>query len=406
MIGHDRKNEIVVDEESMSAHHARLTVASESEIYIEDTESANGVFVNGERVEGMVQITPQCTVHLGQNILEFQRGGLPASVFDYMPERFLKGGRYALGEAVVQGRTSTIYQAYDTSLNREVALKAMLPESQASLEHVLGFIREAQISSQLQHPGIPPVYELSVDEQNRLFYTTRFVEGETLASALDELHAGEKDAAAGFSLAALIVIFQKICETVAYAHAHGVVHTALRSDHLMIGSYGEVFVTTWGMAKILEPEISEEGVPSFQPVHAPGALAQAPLSRYSAPEQATDSYDQVGVRTDIYALGAILYRIIFLQSSLNTDDPEVLLSQILLGQHTAPATLAKPPLPHWPGGKMPEFLAEVAMKALSQNPDDRPASVTELMAQIRHWQDGVATSGDKGGLFKSFLGKH
>ena len=146
----------MLDEESVSSVHARLTVAGEDEVYVEDLESANGTFVNGKPVVGMMRVTPHCEVLIGQNTLEFQRGGLPAAAFDQLPEGFLRTHRYDLGEAVVQGRTSTIYEAFDTSLNRDVALKVMLPASQASASHVLRFVREAQITSQLQHPGIPP----------------------------------------------------------------------------------------------------------------------------------------------------------------------------------------------------------------------------------------------------------
>src|SRR5215207_9399716 len=84
MIGQDRKNEIVVDEESMSGRHARLTVVTETELYIEDLESANGVFVNGKPAEGMTLITPGAQVMLGQNTLDFQRNGLPATVFEHL----------------------------------------------------------------------------------------------------------------------------------------------------------------------------------------------------------------------------------------------------------------------------------------------------------------------------------
>jgi serine/threonine protein kinase len=407
MIGQDKKNEIVVDEESMSSRHARLTVVSDDEIYIEDTGSVNGVYVDGVQVEGIARITPHSEVLLGKNTLEFQRGGLPAGIFDHLGEGFLRGNRYELGEIVVQGRTSTIYSAHDTSLDRDVALKAMLPESQASTTHALRFVREAQITSQLQHPGIPPVYELSVDEHGRLFYTTRFVEGETLAAVVSSLRDGDEASKEKFTLAVLVNAFQRICDAVAFAHSHGVLHTALRPENVVIGSFGEVFVTTWGLAKVLEPAISEEGVSSFKGIRAPAATALPGLSTYSAPEQATDSFDLVDARTDVYALGAILYRIVHLQDSIAAENDEELLSKILLGQHMPPSELARNSAPHWLGGKHPEFLAAIAMKAMSATPDDRPAEVQELQRQVAAWQESVAGGGDVNRLFKKFgFGKH
>src|SRR5262249_50730066 len=160
--------------------HARLTVVSEAEILLEDSGSANGTYINGKPAAGATPVSYDSKIELGQCTLEFQRTGLPAAVFPHMPPGFLRAQRYQLGNVVVQGRTSIIYEAPDTALNRDIALKRMLPQSQAYTPHVLRFIREAQITSQLQHPNIPPVYELSVDEDGHLYYTTRFVEGQTL----------------------------------------------------------------------------------------------------------------------------------------------------------------------------------------------------------------------------------
>ncbi len=409
IIGQDPKNEIVVDEDSVSSKHARLTVVSDTEIYIEDLGSANGTFVNGSPVEGMTRVTNQCEILLGQNHLEFQRGGLPAAIFDYLPEGFLRSHRYNLGEVVVQGRTSTIYEAHDTSLNRDVALKAMLPASQASAGQVLRFIREAQITSQLQHPGIPPVYDLSVNEQGQLYYTTRFVEGEPLSSILDNLKAGDASTRERFSLASLVAILQKACDALAFAHSRGVIHGGLRPENIVVGSFGEVFITAWGLARVLQPEVNEEGIPAFKAVQAPEPNAVAPLSPYTAPEQAAETFDQVDARTDVYALGAILYRIVLLQDSISGADDQELLSHILLGQHTPPATLARQACPHWPGGKLPEYPAALAMKALSGPREERPASVQEFQKQLSLWQDGLAAGGEAGKLFKgmaSLLGKH
>ncbi|MHA3773776.1 protein kinase domain-containing protein [Verrucomicrobiota bacterium sgz303538] len=405
VIGHDRKNEIVVDEDSISGTHARLTVVSDTEMFIEDLGSANGTYVNGAPVEGHTPVTLSCVIHLGQNTLEFQRGGLPAAVFEQMPEGFLRANRYTLGSVVVQGRTSTIYQAHDTSLNREVALKTMLPESQASAAHVRQFIREAQISSQLQHPGIPPVYELSINEESQLYYTTRFVEGETLASIIDNVRAGDTALRERFSLAGLISVLQKACDAVAYAHSHGVIHGSLRPEYILVGAFGEVFVTTWGLARVLPPEINEEGVSAFNSVSAPEPAASPLLSAYSAPEQATESYDMVDARTDVYALGAILYRLVMLQDAISAGDDQELLSKILLSQHTPPASLARHACPHWPGGKFPEYLATLAMKSMAPSREDRPSSVAEFQKQLSAWQEG----GDTNKLLKGmagFLGRH
>ena len=406
VIGQDRKSEIIVNAPSVSAQHAQLTVQDDDEFLLEDLGSANGTRVNGEPVLVPTPITLASHVELGSATLEFQRGGLPASVFPYLAAGFMGAQRYAIGDIVVQGSTSTIREARDLSLNRNLAMKIMLPECQAKPGYVLRFIREAQISAQLQHPGILPVYDLGLDDQQQLYSTTRFVEGDSLAGLLDALAAGGDTDAPRPSLAALIVVFQKICDAVAYAHTRGVVHCTLRPDIITVGRYGEVFVNNWGFSKLLT--FDDETAPR---VTAPEASAEPTLSRYCAPEQAEGALDDIDTRTDIHALGGILFRILTLRDSITGETESELLEQALSPRDPPAAALAgKPPCPHWPGEKLPEPLAAAAMKALSLARDDRPATVRKLQQEITAWQEGgTAAAGEPGKLWKGFtglLGRH
>ncbi len=406
VIGQDRKNEIVVDAPSVSARHAQLTVEGDDEFLLEDLGSANGTQVNGKPVRGPTPVTLGCHVGLGSTTLEFQRGGLPASVFAYLAADFLGAARYAVGEVIVQGSTSTIHEARDLSLGRSLAMKIMLPESQAKPGHVLRFIREAQIAAQLQHPGILPVYDLGLDGQSQLFSTTRFVEGDSLAGLLDALAAGGATDAPPPSLAALIGVFQKISDAVAYAHSRGVVHCTLRPEIITVGRFGEVFVNNWGLAKLLL--LDGETAPR---VAAPEASADPALSRYCAPEQAEGALEDIDTRTDIHALGGILFRILTLRDPITGETESELLDQALSPRETPALALAgQPPCPHWPGEKLPDALAAAAMKALSLARDNRPATVRKLQQEIAAWQDGTgAGSAESGGLWKGLsglLGRH
>ena len=401
LIGQDRKNEIVVDVPSVSARHAQLTVEGDDTFFIEDLGSTAGTRVNGEPVNGATPITLACHVEIGSATLAFQRSGLPASIFQYLSAGFMGAQRYEIGGLIVQGSTSAIYDARDLSLNRQLAMKIMLPESQAKPGHVLRFIREAQIAAQLQHPGILPVHELALDGHGRLYATTRFVEGDSLAGILDALTAEETADTPRLSLAALIGVFQKMCDAVACAHSRGVVHCTLRPEIITVGRFGEVFVNNWGLAKLLPPD--DESTPH---VEAPEASAEPALSRYSAPEQAEGTLDDIDTRTDIHALGGILYRILTLRDPLSGETESELLEQAL-SPRTAPA--GQPPCPHWPGGKLPEPLAAAAMKALSLARDDRHATVRKLQQDIAAWQDAAAAGTESGGLWKGLtglLGRH
>ena len=402
IIGQDRKNEIVVEAPSVSAKHAQLTVEGEDEFLLEDLGSANGTTVNGVPAHGPTPVTLACHIEIGSTTLEFQRGGLPASVFPYLSASFMGSQRYDVREIIVQGSTSTIHETRDLSLNRGMAMKIMLPGSQAKPGHVLRFIREAQIAAQLQHPGILPIYDLGLDSQRQLYSTTRFVEGDSLAAILDALAAGGETDAPPPTLAALIAVFQKMCDAVAYAHSRGVVHCTLRPEIITVGRFGEVFVNNWGLAKIFTRE--GEDAPR---VEAPAAGAEPGLSRYTAPEQAEGALEDIDTRTDIHALGGILFRILTLRDPITGETESELLDQAL-SERQPPAAL--PPCPHWPGEKLPDALATTAMKALSLTRDDRHATVRKLQQEISAWQEGAAAgSAESGGLWKGIsglLGRH
>lgn len=388
IIGHEQKNEIVAGDESVSSRHARLTVVSDEEMFIEDLESANGTHIGGEPVRGVAPIVPGARITLGRCTLDFQRGGLPAAVFQYLPPGFLRENRYNLGDAIVEGSTSTIFTAFDSTLGRDIAIKVLRPESQAQPDHVLRFIREAQITSQLQHPGILTVYELGLNERKQLYYTTCFVEGGTLGDVLDSLSAREEGATERFPLTRLLVAFQKICDAVAYAHSRGVVHCALRPDTVSLGFFGEVIVISWCFARVLP--LDAEGRELSRPVIAAPSESSPPLSPYMAPEVAAEAWDFVSARTDVYALGAILYRLVTLHRPIAFEDPQMLQDAITHGDVRKPAQFAKEPHPHCPGGRFPGQLMTIAMKAMSLEPADRYQSVPELQAAVAAWQQGLA----------------
>ncbi len=404
VIGHEYKNEIVVDEPSVSSTHARLTIISETEFFIEDLGSANGTLVDAKPANGLTPVGLESTIEIGRTTLSFQRASLPATVFENLPEGFLRQHRYNLGESVVQGSTSTIFEAYDTSLARDIAIKVMRPECQTNAPQVLRFIREAQLTSQLQHPNILPIYELNLDEQSQLYFTTRFVEGESLSTILENLTTGEPRTLARYHLPALLAVFQKVCDAVAFAHSRGVVHCGLRPDAITVGRHGEVFVVNWNFAGILA--VNEDGAPFPQPVHAAPADGPSYTTAYSAPEQA-DGSESFSPRTDVYALGGILYMLLTLHTPLPESSEAALIAFILSGDIDPAATRVKTPLPHCPRGHVPEPLAALAMKALSLRPADRPGSVHALQNEIAAWQAGLLQS--DAGLWKhigGLLGRH
>jgi serine/threonine protein kinase len=201
----------------------------------------------------------------------------------------LSGTRYEVVEEIGRGGMGTVYRARDLALERDVALKVVTLATEThdgadppgAAERLLA---EARILAELEHPGLVPVHDVGTLPDGRTFYTMKLVRG----ARLDEHARGLA------TIGARLRVFERVCEAVAFAHAHGVVHRDLKPANVMVGPFGEVLVLDWGVAKILSDELTrDDGVV----VGTPG---------YMAPEQARGE-GAVGTLADVYALGGILY---------------------------------------------------------------------------------------------------
>ena len=180
-------------------------------------------------------------------------------------------------------------------------------------------------------------------------------------------------------------------------------HSALRPEAITVGGFGEVFVTDWSFARSVAVE-EESGLPQ---IIAAAPLVEPALSTYSSPEQAEGAFEDLEPRTDVHALGGLLYKILTLADPLEGGTETELLEQALSARTIAPAERTRAVvLPHWPGGKLPEPLAASAMKALHANRLERHASVLELQREVAAWQHGAAAdSGRRWKQFAGFMGK-
>ena len=161
------------------------------------------------------------------------------------PEMPRDAGRYQILGEIGRGGMGAVMKGRDPDLGRDLAVKVLLEEHRDAPDLVRRFIEEAQIGGQLQHPGIVPVYELGSFSDQRPYFTMKLVKGRTLAALLEE-RAGP-----GTDLPRFLGIFEQVCQTVAYAHARGVIHRDLKPSNIMVGSFGEVQVMDWGLAKVL-----------------------------------------------------------------------------------------------------------------------------------------------------------
>ena len=191
----------------------------------------------------------------------------------------LAGAPYEIVGTIGRGGMATVYLARDRELDREVALKVMdVPGGTG--EAAERTLREARILARLEHPGIVPVHDVGTLPDGRVWYVMKRVRGRRL----DEF-------ARTASRAERLRAFLRICETVAFAHAHGVIHRDLKPENVMVGPFGEVLVMDWGVAKVGEGE-------------AHGTILGTP--GYMAPEQERGEVARIDARTDVWGLGAIL----------------------------------------------------------------------------------------------------
>ena len=267
------------------------------------------------------------------------------------------GGRYEIRAVVGQGGMGTVYRALDRTLDREVALKVLradlvVPEAEGRLR------REARILARLEHPGIVPVHDVGILADGRVFYVMKLVRGERFESYLRSA-----------SLTDTLRLFLRVCETVGFAHAHGVVHRDLKPSNIMVGPFGEVLVLDWGIARLIHPEGDSHLAPAARPVSdgesdapatavaepdtSPGTVLGTP--GFMAPEQAQGWMHLVGPRSDVFALGAIL--------------------RFLVGGARA--------------GAPPRSLVSIWSKAMRTEPEARYASAAELGAEITRFLDGA-----------------
>ena len=217
-----------------------------------------------------------------------------------------------------QGGVGSVHKGHDTDLGREVAMKFLHDKYMDEPAVLHRFVEEAQIGGQLQHPGIVPVYELGMADE-RPFFTMKMIKGQTLAKKLAARPAVANDRRAFLS------IFEDICQTMAYAHARGVVHRDLKPANIMIGSFGEVQIVDWGMGKVLQQGgVADEQLAAerrsqlsvIETVRSSGHGTQSVLGSvmgtpaYMPPEQARGDVDAMDERSDVFALGAILCEIV------------------------------------------------------------------------------------------------
>ena len=304
--------------------------------------------------------------------------------------------RYVAKSALGEGGMGVVSVVRDQDLQRILALKSLKPEHLGNENLVREFVAEARATAQLQHPNIIPVHDIGIEgAPSTPFYTMKLVEGQSLLDIIQRLANGDAECADRFHRFALLSVFRKICDAVAYAHSRGIIHRDIKPENVMVGEFGEVLLLDWGLAKrYSQPErpgesvatasvrvtISEQGVSST----AAGGLIKGSLN-YMSPEQALADVDQVDRQTDVFLLGATLYHTITLNPPYAGSDADELIAKAKKGDCPHPRS--------WPHAEdAPDALVGIILKAMAVSKEERYRSVDEMAQDIDNHMSGRTAS--------------
>ncbi|MCC7014100.1 MAG: SUMF1/EgtB/PvdO family nonheme iron enzyme [Planctomycetes bacterium] len=338
--------------------------------------------------------------------------GPQSKLFERLRAEGPRGTRYKLLGEVARGGMGAILKIWDEELRRTLAMKVVLGRGETATgdtpavdPKTLGrFLEEAQITGQLDHPGIVPVHELGLDATGRVYFTMKLVKGEDLRAVFEHVKSGHD----GWNQVRALGVLLRVCEAMAFAHSKQVVHRDLKPANVMVGKFGEVYVMDWGLARVLgredkhdvrikpvgmstpsvvktERHDDREGTPDSPLVTMDGDVVGTPS--FMPPEQARGELDKLGPHSDVYSIGAMLYQLV-------TGEMPYVPAGTRVSQHTILlAVLREPP----PGIEKlapatPAELVAICERAMERDIAKRYPTTLALAADLRAYLEGRVVS--------------
>lgn len=318
--------------------------------------------------------------------------------------------RYQAKQEIARGGMGAILRVWDEDLRRPLAMKVVLREDGGtsgaatdsnSKKRLSRFLEEAQITSQLDHPGIVPVHDLGIDGDGRVYFTMQLVDGRDVREVFALAEKGEE----GWDQRRVVGVLIRVCEALAYAHSKGVVHRDIKPGNVMVGKFGEVFLMDWGLAKVMgrKEEVDAPVSSIIHTLRSEGASAEQTLAgdivgtpAFMAPEQALGRGEDVGPASDLYAVGAMLYYMLAGQLPYQP-----------LGESAGPLSILEavkngPPWAiHALRPEAPAELVAICEKAMAREVPDRFVDAMTLAGELRNWLEGNAVATYETGAFYS-----
>ena len=295
--------------------------------------------------------------------------------------------RFVTVRPLDEGALGIVSVALDTELTREVALKEIKPRFADQANSRARFLREAEITGRLEHPGIVPVYGLGTYSDGRPYYAMRMIIGKSLKEGIKKFHQDHaQESHEGQHTLALRELLQRfidVCNAVEYAHSRGIVHRDLKPANIMLGKYRETLVVDWGLAKSVGE--TEQQISSDEMVIVPELGGESPPTQmgdvvgtvaFMSPEQAAGRVKEAGPLTDVYSLGATLYNILTGTVAFQDMSETQRLRRVQQGEFPRPREVKR---------SIPRPLEAICLKSMARQPEYRYPSAKALAEDLEHY---------------------
>ena len=294
--------------------------------------------------------------------------------------------KYEILSEISTGGMGKVFLANDKTVDRKVALKILHEDLQKDPEARKRFIEEAKITGKLEHSNIVPVHSLGLNEEEKLYFTMKYVDGDSLLKVISQLTKGNEDYRRHYTEFMLLSIFRKVCDAVSYAHSKSVLHRDIKPENIMVSDYGEVLLMDWGIAKF----VGQEGMKGMtQMIDLNHLQTRDDIIKgspaYMSPEQAEGPTGEFDVRSDIFLLGATLYHMLTLKAPYYNDDYDAMIKSAANNDFRDPAKVN-------PDVELSDELCDIICKAMARNKKDRYQTVEKLAAAIDDYMSGLTIS--------------